>query len=476
MTLSINRIVLICLLACVTASAQTATPPPAAPAASCPVSTGSVTWASLKSTTNKVSLPYGESFVLTGSTGDVTVTGASQTLDKLLTLQTVSGAYTVTPDATTGAIAPVSSSGPNWTVTIGKLAPDSSVTFNIQFTGTPAAAGIEAAANEMFSDPEYQAALAAFRTAALGKAAPAQMAAASLLAQAATDVLTARLAKDGLTPKDPAALKAALSSTVTTNFEPLYNVLALGQRLQKDAFIATLLGMKSADIQALSMEDFAAKFKTPPDYTKITLPNPAAATALQDSVKGEVNEFLGEYNVVVPALQAALKAVMFTGSASLAVGTDSASDVACDLLKYAGFDVGALYSFRLSELRSFAIIHIYFGPIQMKTTPLAAQSSLGEALRQRVSLAFGIALKDISGSTNSKISGENAFVYGIGFRVNKYFRITAGGLLYRTTLPVVTGTSNITNGTLRNEIFVGPSIDLTALPALESILAKAKSN
>lgn len=96
-------------------------------------------------------------------------------------------------------------------------------------------------------------------------------------------------------------------------------------------------------------------------------------------------------------------------------------------------------------------------------------------MRQRVSLTFGIALKDISGSSKSKIASENAFVYGLGFRLNKYFRLSAGGMMYRATLPTVNGSSSPSNGTLRHEFFVGPSIDVTALPALQTIFAKSKS-
>jgi hypothetical protein len=60
--------------------------------------------------------------------------------------------------------------------------------------------------------------------------------------------------------------------------------------------------------------------------------------------------------------------------------------------------------------------------------------------------------------------------------LNKYFRLTAGGLLYRTTLPAANGSTSPANASLRQEFFIGPSIDVTALSALQSIFAKAKSN
>ena len=63
---------------------------------------------------------------------------------------------------------------------------------------------------------------------------------------------------------------------------------------------------------------------------------------------------------------------------------------------------------------------------------------------------------------------ENAFVYGVGFRLNKYFRVTAGGMVFRS--------SGATQCSLCNEFFVGPSIDLTALPGLRQIFARGVGN
>jgi len=63
-------------------------------------------------------------------------------------------------------------------------------------------------------------------------------------------------------------------------------------------------------------------------------------------------------------------------------------------------------------------------------------------------------IADISGRTNSRIKGENAFVYGLGFRPNKHFRISCGALLFR---------SAGTDSKLRHEFYVGPAIDITGL-------------
>ena len=448
--------------------AQTPAKPPGASTAAPSANSGTVAYTDLRD--KKASLPYGEPFTITGATAQVQLAGGS--LDSLLAVQTVSGDYT-TSDGTKAAISPAPVNGGAWSVTIGKLVADTSVTINFQFTGVPSADLQEAAASQMFADPAYQAAVSQFVKAAQGKASAEQMGAAALLAQAATDVLTGALARKGLTPKDPAGLKTSLTAAMIANIEPIFNLGEEYGDLQNPVFgVPGIVGMQPKDFTALSIQQLHARFtdkSQPPGYAKLSAP-------LGEQVKIAVDAFVLTYANAMAGLEGVLKSAAFNGSSSLAVGNDSQSDVVSDLKKYAGFDVGALYSYRLSEIRSFAMVHIYFGPVQLKTDAPPLKPGFGERLRQRTSLAFGMALKDISGATNSKISSQNAFIYGLGVRLNKYFRITAGGLLYRTKLPAVAGTSNAANGTLRHEFFIGPSIDVTALSALQSIFAKAKSN
>jgi len=118
-----------------------------------------------------------------------------------------------------------------------------------------------------------------------------------------------------------------------------------------------------------------------------------------------------------------------------------------DLSKYAGFDAGVLQSPRTSELRPVYLIHAYpWGPVDLETTghvPFA----------QRWSLAVGMPVG--SGQTNRE------FVYGVGFRLNKYFHFTAGTMISR----------DASSGRLRGAFCFGPSIEITALPGLTSIFA-----
>lgn len=135
------------------------------------------------------------------------------------------------------------------------------------------------------------------------------------------------------------------------------------------------------------------------------------------------------------------------------------------LEKFAGFDLASIWVPRLDEMRAFAVAHVYWGPVEL--TPAPARSvSKGEWLRERLSLALGFSLKNISSSHPSKIRGNNVWVYGLGFRLNRYFRVTAGGAIYRGTAP---------DAGLRNDFFIGPSVDLTAIEYFRQIFAKVKS-
>jgi hypothetical protein len=292
------------------------------------------------------------------------------------------------------------------------------------------------------------------------------------MAQSAASVVTAILKSNGLVPKSPDDLKTALGAAIFSKIEPVYNANQRMATLQEPVYnLAGALSLAPADFDKLSPQQLADALRgKAPDYSKVP-------EASRGDVQDEVGHFLTDFDDAASGLTAGLQGALFTGSASLAVGSDQATDAVCDLQKYAGFDVGALYSFRLSELRSFFVVHIYFGSVSARPGAPPPKQTPAEWLRQRTSLALGMALSDISGSSNSKISGQNAFVYGLGVRLNKYFRITAGGLLYRTTLPAGPGgATSPANGTLRQEFFIGPSIDISGLSALQSIFAKAKSN
>ncbi|MGD0013831.1 MAG: hypothetical protein ABSD56_05335, partial [Bryobacteraceae bacterium] len=180
----------------------------------------------------------------------------------------------------------------------------------------------------------------------------------------------------------------------------------------------------------------------------------------------QVTRFINNYENLQKELATAVVTEL-----TVEVGT-TAVDISEDLQKYAGFDVGALYVPRLHELRSFATANIYFKPVSLH--PMAG---VRNQFWERVSLTFGMALHDLSGrdAAKTKIKDQNAFAYGIGIRLNTYFRITTGGVVYRATLPAVNGVDSPLDNRLRHEFYIGPSIDITAIPVLKGIFANGQS-
>ena len=159
----------------------------------------------------------------------------------------------------------------------------------------------------------------------------------------------------------------------------------------------------------------------------------------------------------------------------------SASATIKDFEKYVGVDVGAMYLPALDELRSFATVNVYFGPVEDSPAPLESAKADGtmekkwrRAFQQRFSLTFGVSTGDISGRSGEStfknnqdkatVKGDNVFLYGAGFRLNKYIRLTTGGAVFR----------NASDNTLNNVFFVGPSIDLTGLKFLRTLAGKNK--
>lgn len=434
-----------------------------------PTGNGNVAYTDLAAKPPKVALPYGTPFTITGDVKDVQLMG--QKLSDLLKVQSVTGNYT-TSDGLSGTIPSASVSGTSWQAAIGKLNPDTSATINFQFVGiVPPGTTEQRISTAMLADPAFNVAISQFERSAQGQPTAVVTGALNTLAQAIAAVVTSVLSDEGLTPKDLDALKNSLSTAILNNTEYIYNLVQRipAIRAPNNGY-AALVGMDPATFSGLSLQQLYGKLKQA-NYSVISTD---PTDPVRQATERLVNGFLGDMDRLTAALNP-VESATFIGTAPLAVGNDQQSDLVSDLKKYAGFDLGALYAYRLSELRGFAMVNIYWGPVQLSTSAPKSKTGAGEWIRERFSLSFGVALKDISGATDSKISGENAFVYGIGFRLNKYFRLTAGGLLYRAVLPAINGSTSPANGSLRQEFFVGPSIDVTAVSALKSIFAASKS-
>lgn len=135
----------------------------------------------------------------------------------------------------------------------------------------------------------------------------------------------------------------------------------------------------------------------------------------------------------------ALKGVLIHVAAVVSVqagGSTTGSTAAIE--KFAGFDYGAVYAPRINELRQFATMNIYAGSVtDDPAKPLCGDDKKKRCfVQQRVSLTLGITISDISGAAHSKIKGNNAFICGIGFTLNRYFRLAVGSAVFRSAAAI----------------------------------------
>lgn len=153
-----------------------------------------------------------------------------------------------------------------------------------------------------------------------------------------------------------------------------------------------------------------------------------------------------------------------------------------EVKKYYGIDIGAIHLPKLDELRSFSTLNIYFGAAEATPEPLSFEpwescktflswgESAGRFLWKRSSLTVGFSLNDISGGSQSDIKGNNAFLVGHGFRINRYFRITTGASLYRVATQNGDVEDRMLSDDLRCTFFWGLSIDIVRLEILQNLI------
>jgi len=450
-----------------TASLSGATPKPKATAA--PPASGQIKFIDLAAPpdTGKPQLPYGQEFTIQGNTNQVCIGGKTVRDAKDATKVTCGSGHLLsdTMDATDVQVEYTGNgknsakvSGGAWSVTINKLDANTPASFKFTFSGKLSATESADVFDALFASKNFQDSLARFTAAASGKK-PAEQAtlASAFGALVAQQVLDTVSATSSATPANADAFRKTLSSATFDKFAPIYN---LAEELNDLFSQKPGPGKPDNGFGKLGITESMTPSQI---YQKVT--EAAKSGIANAALNQQAASFLAYYKNVTTQFQIDV-------SANLTVGVQaSADDITSDLKKYAGFDVGALYAPRLNELRSFATVNIYFGSVA-----LHPEKGTRLVYWERLSLTFGMALKDLSGNTASKISGENAFVYGIGFRLNKYFRISTGGMVYRTSLPAVNGVASPFSNRLRQEFYIGPSIDITALPALEGIFGKKQSN
>ena len=184
-----------------------------------------------------------------------------------------------------------------------------------------------------------------------------------------------------------------------------------------------------------------------------------SAVNLTNLNKRSVGDRRLEFNVEMPLRENHDKLIPKTQPADDKPADDMPTD-STSIEKYAGFDIGAMHLPAIDELRGFYTVNIYFGAVGETPEPFFSKDVL-----KRLSLVAGGSFKDISGASQSKIKGHNAFLIGLGLRMNKLFRINAGFSFYRSSDPSA-------ESSLKRAFYRGISIDISQFPILKSIVEK----
>jgi hypothetical protein len=381
-------------------------------------------------------LPYGKNVTLVGKLSDLKCDNVL--LTSLLDITAISASYLgQTTPAANGAL-----SADSWSLPLGSLPADTAINLTLKVTGKITTAKQTAIVDQLMSGDSFQRRLGAFVMVTKDQVpAVVTQEVEQLLRDisspegALTSILESQLpcvSVAGWTDTAVTALRASPNNFINLS-SLLRNVTDPGLQLQ-----GVSPGMLPGDLHKLIVS------KAPPK---------SADTELQGTANTAFARFEDAYKEVSGMFQADVVAELSVG-----VRMD-VNSVTSDFAKYAGFDVGAIYIPRIDELRQFFMVNIYpSGPVDLDNNgvPIGGKA--------RFSIALGLSVGDLSSNANSRIKGDNAFIYGIGYRVNKYFRITVGGALYRD--------AGAGKGLL-HEAFIAPSIDLTALPGLKQIFASA---
>lgn len=404
-------------------------------------SSNTVQWADL---VKGGKLPYGGNVTLAGQLSDLTC--GTQPISNVLNITGITVSYLgQTSPAATATIV----SGSNaWTAPLGSLPADTAVNLQLKVTGNISAAKQSEIVGDLMADASFQRSLKIFLQSANGQT--------SVFTQDLQIMLNGISDKSGaltnalqsvlpscvvVTDVTAAAVKGFAGSTGFINL-PL-RVTEFGKAIAPKTLDGYDEKMSPAELDAFIR---ASNGKYASNKTALT-------TDELPFVQAREKDFQTAYQSALSAFGGDVVAQLNQGVVL------SQSSTTQDLNKYAGFDAGALYAPRINELRGFYMVHIYpTGPVDLDTSGRIP-------FLDRWSIAVGASTGDISSNGASRVKGDKAFVYGVGFRINKYFRVTAGGLLYRDAV----------GNRLLNELFIGPSIDITALPGLQSIFASSSS-
>jgi hypothetical protein len=406
-------------------------------------------------------LPYGEGITISGSLADFVVAdpagGDSLTVGEWLDVSSINLTVTVAGTDSRPAVAATIQAG-NWLASVDKLPQNSSVTFTFAIGGALKTEKAQAAVESLFQDENLWQATDDFATATIGKPADVVITEIETFLERVQPIAKGVLPGAFQTPDD-----TEIGELLRGSMEALINVPRELENVwencspedRADTASVKEASTLSAAYAALSEIENSAALKT--------------ALGIQDgtSCVDELDDLLEQVQSFVTSFERAKSVVPqnLVASVSFESAATKFSTVS-DFEKYAGLDVGGIYVPRTQSLRSFFTVNVYLGAVEDTPAPAAGtgKKKFATWFRQRFSLTGGVSVGDLSNQTDTIIKDNNAFLFGAGLRINKYFRITAGDMLFRKS----------TDDKIGHAFFIGPSIDVTALGNIVNVFGKLK--
>lgn len=383
-------------------------------------------------------IPYGEPINIIGNLTDLKADGVVLSnwisLNKLIVKYSVSGIAEKTVEGR------IDTATGNWDVVLEPLPVSTSLALTIEVQGKLTEKAATRLVDDFLSDSAYAKAVNDFFATTVGKPQDQVQEGLTKFSLRIVDIVYMRI---------PNFLKKIEGDSADQHVAPL----ATGELFKMQAALVNSKG----DIEKLIENKVIPTTKQPWTPSEISTYLTTQDFSSNQKKKILSDDFQRNY---VTARSAVLEYVKRDITARITLRSEvKTSAMVEDLQRYAGIDMGALYAPKPGELRQVLLVNIYFGPVDDQPPSIEWKPS---HVLKRLSLTVGYDLGDISNNTGSNIDGNNAYVLGLGFRLNKYFRFSVGKFLYRTK----------SDGDLASDTFYALSADLTAFKALQGLVTK----
>jgi len=408
----------------------------------------------LKLKQNLVRLEYGEAFSITGKAADIRLPSPKEPavqrpITEFMKLSGVELKYQISglpPVSKTGVVQPDGA----FSAPVDRLPENAQVTFTFVFNGELTPAFVSQQLQELLTAQAFQDSVRSFFDAARG---------------GVSDVARLKL-REFATELAGIIRKQLPADVKVDDTKSLADLLAEKMADEQIAAHFANLGVRRDNaIHELNRRkpELVSEKTSPSELRGAVEKQVDSLTAAKQEPPPSLTQFAETYDNLLKLFPQQVRVASSFTSTAENVGVK-------DFEKYAGVDIGTIYIPRVQELRAFFTVNIYLGAVEDTPAPPEPGATGGakfwSGLRQRLSLSVGMSLRDISGRSQerSQLLSNNAFLGAAGFRLNKYFRITAGDAIMR---------DKATNK-LVHAFCLGPSIDVSAIQNLRILFGKVK--